>query len=74
MSKNKVNDRNNDKKWGGTRKAADHLDTTCSSIRNRVARGQLPYRKLGGRLMFDLDELDQLLENGPGRKLDEVTQ
>ena len=74
MSKNKINNRNNKKKWGGTRKAAEHLDTTRSAIRNRVARGQLPYRKLGGRLMFDLDELDQLLENGPGRRLDEVTQ
>ena len=74
MSKNSTNDRNKRKKWVGTEKAAQHIDTTRSGIRNRVARGQIPYRKLGGRLMFDLDELDQLLENGPGRKLDEVVQ
>ena len=72
MKKNKVNNRNNIKKWVGAQKAADHLGTTCSSIRNRVARGQIPYRKLGGRLRFDLNELDQLLENGPERRLDEV--
>jgi hypothetical protein len=74
MGKNNITILNKKKKWVGAKKAAVHLDTTASGVRNRVARSQLPYRKLGGRLMFDLDELDRLLENSPGRRLDEIRQ
>ncbi len=42
------------------------LGTTDGKIRSAVARGLLPYRRWGKRLVFLTDEVDQFLHQLPG--------
>lgn len=62
--------------------AAELLDVTaCArllgltpwSVRKRVARRQLPFRKLGKRVMFLKTEILALLDTLPGYQPDEIT-
>jgi hypothetical protein len=44
------------------------------AIRGRVARRQIPFRKLGGRVVFIRAEIEKFFENLPGCKLDDVNK
>mgnify|MGYP000288203440 CR=1 FL=1 len=44
--------------------AASYLSTSERHIRTLVYRRAIPHHKLGGRLRFDLAELDQMLDQG----------
>lgn len=46
-------------RWQSVRQAAKTLDTSEASIRKRAQRGQLPTRKLNGRLYVDMETLDR---------------
>jgi hypothetical protein len=39
---------------------------TDKAVRSRVARGLIPYRRLGGRIVFLADEVDAFLRQLPG--------
>lgn len=52
--------------------AADYLGTTPKALRCRIARGLVPYRSLGSRIIFVQQELDQFLLRLPGVSLDEA--
>jgi len=45
---------------------ADLLGRTPKAIRRMVERGQLPYRKLGRRVLFLREELEAFIEALPG--------
>jgi excisionase family DNA binding protein len=47
--------------------AALPLSMTEKAVRKRIERGQLPYRKLGRRILIPVDELDQFLAALPGK-------
>ena len=52
--------------------AATFLGTTPKSIRAKVGRGLLPYRRWGSRIVFIKSELEQFLNTLPGLSLEEV--
>jgi excisionase family DNA binding protein len=52
--------------------AARLLGNSEKSIRQCVARRTLPFRKLGGRVIFLKDELEAFLRDLPGCSLDEA--
>ena len=45
---------------------------TQKTIRARVDRGLLPYRKWGGRIVFIRSEIEEFFQNLPGRSADEA--
>lgn len=44
--------------------------TSPGAVRTAANRGKLPYRKVGGRLVFIRSELDEYFENSPGLTLE----
>jgi len=46
--------------------AAEFFDSKEGFVRARAARGQLPHRKLGGRLVFLRAEIEAFLAALPG--------
>ena len=50
--------------------AATILGVTDKALRARVARQAVPYRKLGGRVMFVMSELELFIEALPGVSLE----
>ena len=45
---------------------------TEKAIRQRIARGQLPYVKLGRRVLIPVDDLERFLAALPGKTADEA--
>lgn len=56
----------------GVREAAAFLGVTEKSIRGRVARRRVPYRRDGGRILFLRAELEAWLDALPGVTLTEL--
>lgn len=54
----------------GVREAAKFLGYTEKSLRTRIARGRIPYRREGGRIVFVRAELDRWVDSLPGVRLD----
>lgn len=52
-------------RWASVRTAATLLDLSEQAVRMRVWRGQIPARKLDGKLYIDLRALDHQLEALP---------
>jgi hypothetical protein len=50
-------------RWRSVRQAAELLDLTEKAIQLRCWRGQLPCRKLDGRLYVDMLELDRQIDS-----------
>lgn len=46
--------------------AASPLGLTEKALRQRSFRGQMPYRKLGRRVLIPADELEKFLKSLPG--------
>jgi DNA-directed RNA polymerase specialized sigma24 family protein len=53
-------------RWLSTRRAAQLLDVSEAAIRQRVARGRLPARRLDGHLYFDIRDLDEAVRRNGG--------
>jgi DNA-directed RNA polymerase specialized sigma24 family protein len=51
-------------RWRSVKQAAELLGLSEHAVHIRCARGQLPCRKLDGRLYIDMLELDRLLLEG----------
>ena len=47
-----------------TAQAGELLGISAAAVRQRVVRGQLPARKLEGRLYLDVNDLDLAIRNG----------
>jgi hypothetical protein len=48
----------------GAKAAADYLDWPVKRVNNKVATGQCPHHRNGGRLMFNTAELDRSVREG----------
>lgn len=48
--------------WRDLAGIVEHCDTTERHIRGLVARKAIPHYKLGGKLRFDVDEIDAWLD------------
>lgn len=48
------------------------MGSTVKALRNRIARGHLPYRKLGRRVLIPADELEKFFATLPGRSAAEA--
>ncbi len=53
---------------------AGRLGVSEGKVRNDVARGLLPHRKLGGRIFFLIDEVDEFLRKLPGITVQEALE
>jgi excisionase family DNA binding protein len=47
---------------------------TTTALYRMVARGQIPYRKCGRRLLFRRSEIERFLAGLPGRPLEKVRE
>jgi predicted DNA-binding transcriptional regulator AlpA len=48
------------------------LGPSQGTLYGRAMRGEMPYRKLGGRIIFLWSEIEEWLKSLPGRSLEEV--
>lgn len=46
------------------KRLVDYLPLTKSTIYTMVNKKQIPYKKIGSKLIFDRDEIDEWVENG----------
>ncbi len=53
---------------------ASYLGTSEHCVRSRVRRREIPFKKMGGRLLFLKHEIDRYLEQLPGCDRDEAVQ
>jgi hypothetical protein len=53
-------------------KLAEHWDTTEKAVRHRIARGQIPFRRLGRRILIPLDQLERFEALLDGRTAEEA--
>jgi excisionase family DNA binding protein len=60
------------KKYLTIAEAAPPLGLTEKAVRQKIFRGQLPYRKLGRRVLIPAEELEQILATLPGTTADEA--
>jgi hypothetical protein len=51
-------------RWLTAEQAGELLGISPAAVRQRVVRGQLPAKKLEGRLYFDIHDLDAAIANG----------
>jgi len=54
--------------------AADFLGCTDKALRKLVERRAVPFRRVGRRLIFDLQELERWFAHLPGVTLDEALE
>lgn len=52
--------------------AAPILGITQKAVRQRIARGELPYRRWGRRVLIPAYELERFLASLPGKTADEA--
>jgi hypothetical protein len=52
--------------------AADFFGVTERAIRSRIARQQIPFRRLGGSIVFSRAELERFLCELPGVSIEEA--
>ena len=57
-----------------TKEIAQKLKKTPNAIRNMVHRGTIPYRKCGGTLFFIEKEVDELINNSPGKRIEDFKE
>jgi len=55
-----------------TTEAADFLRKSPAAVRNLVMRKMIPFRKVGGRLLFIKEELEQWIKGCPGVRIEDL--
>lgn len=58
--------------WMNTNELALYLRRSPAQIRQMVARRQVPFRKVCGRLLFLESEIDAWIDNQPGLSEEEL--
>jgi excisionase family DNA binding protein len=59
-------------KYIGVEEAAAMTGMTQAALYRKVARGQIPYRKWGRRVLFKRSELVEFIDALPGMRTEEV--
>ena len=54
------------------KKTSEYLDRSEGAVRNLVLRRKIPFRKVGGRLMFIEQEIATWADNSPVVKLSDM--
>ena len=62
-----------ERRWLDVKGAANYLSMTETAIYTSVARRQLPFRRLGRKLLFDAAQLDAYLNGLAGVDVAEAT-
>ena len=60
------------KKYMTVAKLAERWDTKEKAIRHRIARGQIPFKRLGRRILIPVDELERFESLLTGRNAAEA--
>jgi excisionase family DNA binding protein len=60
------------KKFLKVSEAAEMLGITQKAARHRIARGELPYRRWGKRVLIPAQELESFLQALPGKTAQEA--
>ncbi len=60
------------KKYLTIPEVAPPLGMSEKALRKRIERGQIPYRKLGRRVLIPLQELEEFLAALPGKTAEEA--
>lgn len=53
---------------------AEVLKRSPGAVRNLVLRRKIPYRKVGGRLVFLPDEIAQWIKYSPGTTIEQIAR
>lgn len=53
-----------DKKYLDVKELSEYISSTPSSIYSKKCRNQIPHKKIGRRLIFDRDTIDEWISNG----------
>jgi excisionase family DNA binding protein len=61
-----------DKRFFDVGETAQILGITQSAVRKRIARGELPYRRWGKRVLIPATDLEVFIEGLPGRNAAEA--
>ena len=61
-----------DRRFFGVVETAQILGITERAVRKRIARGELPYRRWGRRVLISAHELEVFMEALPGRNATEA--
>ena len=59
-------------KYWTVERTAEELGMTPKAVRQRIARGQMPFKKLGKRILIPSVELEKFLNTLPGRTAQEA--
>ncbi len=59
-------------KYRSVAETAPSLGLTEKALRQRIFRGQVPYKKLGRRILIPTQELDEFLMALPGQTAEEA--
>lgn len=51
-----------------------YLKRSPGALRNLVLRRRIPYRKPGGRILFDKSEIDEWIKKSPGLSMKEIEE
>ncbi len=70
--KSRTNEKPERKRWVGLSEAAKYVGRAERTIYKGTHKRTFPHSKVGGRLLFDLDELDAWIEAGRRRTVAEV--
>ena len=57
-----------------TDEVAEFLGRSPGAIRNLVLRRAIPYRKVGGRLLFLRNEIERWIDQSPGVRLQDLEE
>jgi excisionase family DNA binding protein len=60
------------KEYMTTKECGRLIGRSAGAIRNLVLRRQIPFRKLGGRLLFLRSEIEQWIDDSPGLKIKDL--
>ena len=59
-------------KYLDTAQCAEYIIRSPGAVRNLVMRRAIPFRKLGGRLLFLREEIDKWIEKAPGLRFEDM--
>jgi hypothetical protein len=57
-----------------TKEAGAFIRRSPAAVRNLVMRRLIPFRKVGGRLLFIREELEEWVRRSPGVRLDDIEE
>ena len=61
-----------DSKYMGTEECGKLCDRSPGAVRNLVMRRKIPFRKVGGRLLFIRSEIERWIETSEGLSLEDL--